>query len=78
MTGRSGYGNFLAGLYNMELARQLTPYDRHIGRKLAYVSFERGNSAIYIQELATGSREVVSAAPGIASCHSTRTMLDAL
>jgi 3-hydroxyacyl-CoA dehydrogenase len=37
VTGRSGYGNFLAGLYNMELARQLTPYDRHIGRKLAYV-----------------------------------------
>jgi TolB protein len=35
------------------------------GRKLAYVSFERGNSAIYVQELATGSREVVSAAPGI-------------
>ncbi len=35
------------------------------GRRLAYVSFERGNSAIYIQELATGSREVVSASPGI-------------
>lgn len=35
------------------------------GRRLAYVSFERGNSAIYVQELATGSREVVSAAPGI-------------
>src|SRR5690606_34626629 len=35
------------------------------GRKLAYVSFERGNSAIYVQELATGSREVASAAPGI-------------
>ncbi len=27
------------------------------GRKLAYVSFERGNSSIYIQEIATGSRE---------------------
>ena len=37
VTGRSGYGNFLAGLYNMELARQISPYDRHIGRKLAYV-----------------------------------------
>jgi 3-hydroxyacyl-CoA dehydrogenase len=37
VTGRSGYGNFLAGLYNMEIARQITPYDRHIGRKLAYV-----------------------------------------
>lgn len=35
------------------------------GRRLAYVSFERGNSAIYVQELATGSREVVSASPGI-------------
>lgn len=37
------------------------------GRRLAYVSFERGNSAIYIQELTTGSREVVSASPGINS-----------
>ncbi len=35
------------------------------GRRLAYVSFERGNSAIYIQDLATGSRDVVSAHPGI-------------
>jgi len=35
------------------------------GRRLAYVSFERGNSAIYIQDLATGSREIVSASPGI-------------
>ncbi len=35
------------------------------GRKLAYVSFERGNSSIYIQEIATGSREVVSANKGI-------------
>ena len=37
VAGRSGYGNFLAGLYNMELARQISAYDRHIGRKLAYV-----------------------------------------
>ena len=37
------------------------------GRKIAYVSFERGNSAIYIQEIATGSREVVSANKGINS-----------
>src|SRR4029079_16177678 len=37
------------------------------GRKLAYTSFERGNSSIYIQEIATGSREVVSAAKGINS-----------
>jgi len=35
------------------------------GRKLAYVSFERGNSSIYVQDIATGSREVVSAAKGI-------------
>jgi TolB protein len=34
-------------------------------RKLAYVSMERGNSSIYIQEIATGSREVVSANKGI-------------
>jgi 3-hydroxyacyl-CoA dehydrogenase len=37
VAGRSGYGNFLAGLYNMEMARQISSYDRHIGRKLAYV-----------------------------------------
>jgi TolB protein len=35
------------------------------GRKLAYVSFERGSSAIYIQDIATGAREVVSARKGI-------------
>jgi TolB protein len=34
-------------------------------RKLAYNSFERGNSSIYIQEIATGSREVVSSNKGI-------------
>lgn len=34
-------------------------------RRLAYVSFERGNSAIYIQELATGQRQVVSSNRGI-------------
>ena len=37
VVGRSGYGNFLAGLYNMETARQISSYDRQIGRKLAYV-----------------------------------------
>jgi 3-hydroxyacyl-CoA dehydrogenase len=37
VVGRSGYGNFLAGLYNMQMARQISSYDRHIGRKLAYV-----------------------------------------
>ncbi|TDR48657.1 TolB protein [Tahibacter aquaticus] len=35
------------------------------GKKLAYVSFERGDSAIYIQEIATGSRQVVSNRKGI-------------
>ncbi|MGB0132935.1 Tol-Pal system beta propeller repeat protein TolB [Dokdonella sp.] len=35
------------------------------GRRLAYVSFERGNSSIYIQDLSTGSRELVSAKKGI-------------
>ncbi|KFN43094.1 Tol-Pal system beta propeller repeat protein TolB [Arenimonas oryziterrae] len=35
------------------------------GRKLAYVSFERGNSTIYIQEIATGAREVVASFKGI-------------
>ncbi|KFN51227.1 Tol-Pal system beta propeller repeat protein TolB [Arenimonas composti] len=35
------------------------------GRRLAYVSFERGNSTIYIQELATGAREVVASFRGI-------------
>jgi TolB protein len=35
------------------------------GKKLAYVSFERGNSSIYIQEIATGSRQVVASYKGI-------------
>lgn len=35
------------------------------GRKLAYVSFERGNSSIYIQEIATGARELVASFRGI-------------
>ena len=40
------------------------------GRKLAYVSFERGNSAIYIQDIATGAREMVSSFRGINSAPS--------
>ncbi|HEX6834442.1 MAG TPA: Tol-Pal system beta propeller repeat protein TolB [Rudaea sp.] len=40
------------------------------GRRIAYVSFERGNSSVYIQEIATGSREVVSANKGINCCPS--------
>lgn len=35
------------------------------GRKLAYVSFERGNSSIYIQDIASGSREVIASYRGI-------------
>lgn len=34
-------------------------------KKLAYVSFERGNSSIYLQEIATGSRQVLAANKGI-------------
>ncbi|MEO6967070.1 MAG: Tol-Pal system beta propeller repeat protein TolB [Rhodanobacteraceae bacterium] len=35
------------------------------GTKLAYVSFEHGNSAIYIQDITTGSRRLVSNKRGI-------------
>lgn len=35
------------------------------GKRLAYVSFERGNSAIMLQDLTTGSRETVAAFRGI-------------
>jgi TolB protein len=35
------------------------------GRFLAYVSFETGESRIFVQELATGRRQAVSSAPGI-------------
>ena len=35
------------------------------GRKLAYVSFERGNSTIYVQEITTGAREVLASFKGI-------------
>ncbi|HEX7342471.1 MAG TPA: Tol-Pal system beta propeller repeat protein TolB [Rhodanobacteraceae bacterium] len=35
------------------------------GQELAYVSFESGNSAIYIQNLATGARRLVSGRKGI-------------
>ncbi|MEO8459960.1 MAG: Tol-Pal system beta propeller repeat protein TolB [Dokdonella sp.] len=37
------------------------------GRKLAYVSFESGNSQIYIQDLGTGMRQLVSSNKGINS-----------
>ena len=35
------------------------------GRKLAYVSFEKGNSAIYVQDVSTGARELISTERGI-------------
>lgn len=35
------------------------------GKKLAYVSFEKGNSAIYIQDLSTGSRTLMTSFKGI-------------
>jgi TolB protein len=31
------------------------------GRKIAYVSFESGNSAVYVQDITTGSRQLVAA-----------------
>ncbi|MGV8961152.1 MAG: Tol-Pal system beta propeller repeat protein TolB [Stenotrophomonas sp.] len=37
------------------------------GRKLAYVSFERGNSSIYIQDISTGARELLTSFRGINS-----------
>lgn len=35
------------------------------GRRLAYVSFERGNSSIYIQDITTGARELLTSFRGI-------------
>jgi TolB protein len=35
------------------------------GRKLAYVSFEKGNSAIYMQDVSSGARELISSGKGI-------------
>ena len=40
------------------------------GRKIAYVSFESGNSSIYVQDLGTGSRQVISNFKGINSAPS--------
>ena len=37
------------------------------GNKLAYVSFEGKNSAIYIQEITTGNRKALQSSPGINS-----------
>jgi len=35
------------------------------GRHLAYVSFEQGNSAIYMQDVSSGARELISSGKGI-------------
>ena len=35
------------------------------GQRLAYVSFEKGNSAIYVQNVTTGQRDLVSSGKGI-------------
>lgn len=40
------------------------------GKRLAYVSFESGNSAVYVQDLSTGARQVVSNSRGINSAPS--------
>lgn len=43
----------------------LSPAWSRDGRRLAYVSFERGASSIYIQEISSGAREVVASFKGI-------------
>ncbi len=43
----------------------LSPAWSPSGQELAYVSFESGDSAVYIQNIATGARRLVSARPGI-------------
>ncbi|HHW4679344.1 MAG TPA: Tol-Pal system beta propeller repeat protein TolB [Xylella sp.] len=43
----------------------LSPHWSPDGKKIAYVSFEKGSSSIYIQDIATGSRELVSSFRGI-------------
>jgi TolB protein len=43
----------------------LSPNWSHDGTRLAYVSFEKGNSAIYVQTVATGARELISEGRGI-------------
>jgi len=43
----------------------LSPNWSHDGTRLAYVSFEKGNSAIYVQTVATGARTLISEGRGI-------------
>ncbi len=45
----------------------LSPHWSPDGRRIAYVSFESGNSAVYVQDLSTGARQVVSNSRGINS-----------
>ncbi len=45
----------------------LSPTWSRDGKRIAYVSFESGNSAIYVQDLGTGARQVVSSSRGINS-----------
>jgi len=45
----------------------LSPVWSPNGRQVAYVSFEEGNSAIYVQTISTGRRQVVSSGRGINS-----------
>lgn len=45
----------------------LSPKWSPLGDKLVYVSFEKGNSAIYSQDLSTGKRELMSSYKGINS-----------
>jgi TolB protein len=43
----------------------LSPSWSSNGEQLAYVSFEKGNSAIYVQTVATGARQLISSSKGI-------------
>lgn len=43
----------------------MSPAWSHDGKRLAYVSFEKITPQIYVQNVATGERRVVSSAPGI-------------
>jgi len=45
----------------------LSPVWSPNGRQVAYVSFEKGNSAIYVQTITTGRRQIVSSGQGINS-----------
>lgn len=68
--------------YNLEMADQdgqnpqlllesnqpiMSPAWSPDGRQIAYVSFEKGNSAIYVQEIVTGKRRAIASGRGINS-----------